>query len=214
MACGQALQPCGLTGGLTTSSRLRRTHTPNWMKELKKAKRQQTKRLTIRAHARAHSPCQASTYLSGKSVQTNRATSVINARRQHQRTGESTGEGSKLWNKDDRLGTDGSMRNELPHEGITSPVSGSTFGKSAIVANLRDGRYISHVHNSPSGNILMLLCHSVARGSRGLNWLQIASLLPGPAGKSTLCRAHHIFVSSYTILTPASRRRNAQVVQP
>ena len=76
MACGQALQPCGLTGGLTTGSRLRRTRTPIWMKELKKAKRQQTKRFTIRAHARVHSTCQASTYLSGKSVQTNRATSV------------------------------------------------------------------------------------------------------------------------------------------
>ena len=38
MACGQALQPCGLTGGLTTSSRLRRTRTPIWMKELKKDK--------------------------------------------------------------------------------------------------------------------------------------------------------------------------------
>ena len=36
MACGQALQPCGLTGSLTTSSRLRRTRTPYWMKELKK----------------------------------------------------------------------------------------------------------------------------------------------------------------------------------
>ena len=39
MACGQALQPCGLTGGLTTSSRLRRTRTPIWMKELKKRRR-------------------------------------------------------------------------------------------------------------------------------------------------------------------------------
>ena len=38
MAGGQALQPCGLTGGLTTGSRLRRTRTPIWMKELKKAK--------------------------------------------------------------------------------------------------------------------------------------------------------------------------------
>ena len=36
MACGQALQPCGLTGSLTTGSRLRRTRTPYWMKELKK----------------------------------------------------------------------------------------------------------------------------------------------------------------------------------
>ena len=75
MACGQALQPCGLTGGLTTGSRLRRTCTPIWMKEFKKTKRQQTKRFTIRAHSRAHSTCQGFTYLSGKSVQTNRATS-------------------------------------------------------------------------------------------------------------------------------------------
>ena len=28
VACGQALQPCGLTGGLTTASRLRRACTP------------------------------------------------------------------------------------------------------------------------------------------------------------------------------------------
>ena len=85
MACGQALQPCGLTGGLTTSSRLRRTHTPNWMKEIKKTKRQQTKRFTVRAHSPAHSPCQASTYRSGKVVQTNRATSPAGSGSQHMR---------------------------------------------------------------------------------------------------------------------------------
>ena len=68
--------PAGLTGGLPTGSRFRRTHTPNWMQDFTKEKRQQSKRFTIRAHARVRSTCRASTYLSGKSVQTNRATSA------------------------------------------------------------------------------------------------------------------------------------------
>ena len=72
VACGQALQPCGLTGGLPTASRLRRACTPFLIEKFPSTGKQ----ITIRALSRAHSPGGRSTYLSGKAVQTNRATSI------------------------------------------------------------------------------------------------------------------------------------------
>ena len=72
VACGQALQPCGLTGGLTTGSRLRCASTPFLIEKFPNT----GKHITIRAHSRVHSPGQSSTYLSGNAVQTNRATSL------------------------------------------------------------------------------------------------------------------------------------------
>ena len=74
VACGQALQPCGLTGGLPTGSRLRRACTPFLIEKFPGISK--PKSTTIRAHSRAHSPGCASTYLSGNAVQTNRATSL------------------------------------------------------------------------------------------------------------------------------------------
>ena len=71
VVCGQALQPCGLSGGLPADSRLRRACTPFWMKKI-----QRERQITIRAHSRAPLPRHGSTYLSGKAVQTNRATSI------------------------------------------------------------------------------------------------------------------------------------------
>ena len=73
VACGQALQPCGLSGGLTTGSRLRRACTPFLMEKFHSTGKQ----ITIRALSRAHSPGCRSTYLSGNAVQTNRATSDV-----------------------------------------------------------------------------------------------------------------------------------------
>ena len=61
-------EPCGLT----TVSRLRRAHTPILIERPPT----KTNPATIPVQFRAHSPHQGSTYLSGKSVQTNRATSL------------------------------------------------------------------------------------------------------------------------------------------
>ena len=72
VACGQALQPCGLTGGLPTGSRLRRACTPFLIEKFPG----NPKPITIQAHSRAPLPRHGSTYLSGNAVQTNRATSV------------------------------------------------------------------------------------------------------------------------------------------
>ena len=73
VACGQALQPCGLSGGLPTGSRLRRACTPFLIEKFPGIPK--PKSTTIRAHSRAYSPGCVSTYLSGNAVQTNRATS-------------------------------------------------------------------------------------------------------------------------------------------
>lgn len=71
VVCGQAWQPYGLSGGLTTASRLRRACTPFLIEKFPTTQKQ----ITIRALSRAHSPGCGSTYLSGKAVQANRATS-------------------------------------------------------------------------------------------------------------------------------------------
>ena len=75
VACGQALQPCGLSGGLPTGSRLRRACTPFLIEKFPGIPK--PKSTTIRAQSRAYSPGCVSTYLSGNAVQTNRATSVV-----------------------------------------------------------------------------------------------------------------------------------------
>jgi hypothetical protein len=71
--------PCGVVYGqvsalrsvdLTTASRLRRADTP-----ICKETRLKRKPITITVLSRAHPPSYGSTYLSGKAVQTNRATS-------------------------------------------------------------------------------------------------------------------------------------------
>lgn len=71
--------PCGVVYGqvsslrsvdLTTASRLRRADTPICKEEIPKRKP-----TTIAVLSRAHPPSYGSTYLSGKAVQTNRATS-------------------------------------------------------------------------------------------------------------------------------------------
>ena len=72
--------PCGVVCGqvsalrsvdLTTASRLRRADTPICKEENPKRKP-----IRITVLSRAHPPSYGSTYLSGKAVQTNRATSV------------------------------------------------------------------------------------------------------------------------------------------
>ena len=72
VASGQALQPKRLTGGLTTGSRLRRACTPFLIEKFPG----KPKPITIQAHSHAPLPRHGSTYLSGKTVQTNRATSM------------------------------------------------------------------------------------------------------------------------------------------
>ena len=57
---------------LPTASRLRRADTPICKKAIPR-----TKLTTIAVPSRAHSSSHGSTYLSGKSVQTNRATSIV-----------------------------------------------------------------------------------------------------------------------------------------
>ena len=64
VACGQALQPFGLTGGLTTGSRLRRARTPFLIEKFPS----KPKPITIQAHSRAPLPRHGATYLSGKAV--------------------------------------------------------------------------------------------------------------------------------------------------
>jgi transposase len=86
--------PCGVVYGqvsslrsvdLPTASRLRRADTPIRKEEIPKRKP-----ITIAVLSRAHPPSYGSTYLSGKAVQTNRATSHdgigiwLAARRLHQ----------------------------------------------------------------------------------------------------------------------------------
>ena len=71
VVCGQALRPCGPSGGLPTASRLRRACTPFLIETFPET----AKPTTLRALSRAHSPDRRSTYLSGKAVQANRATS-------------------------------------------------------------------------------------------------------------------------------------------
>lgn len=75
--------PCGVVCGqvsalrsvdLTTASRLRRADTPICKEENPKRKP-----IRITVLSRAHPPSYGSTYLSGKAVQTNRATSQIHA---------------------------------------------------------------------------------------------------------------------------------------
>ena len=75
VAYGQALQPCGLSDGLPTGSRLRRACTPFLIEKFPGIPK--PKSTTIRAHSRAHSPGCVSTYLSENAVQTNRATSLF-----------------------------------------------------------------------------------------------------------------------------------------
>jgi len=79
VACGQALQPCGLNGGLTTGSRPRRASTPFLIENFPIPHSpfpSTEKQATIRALSRAHSPGCRSTYHSGNTVQANRATSL------------------------------------------------------------------------------------------------------------------------------------------
>jgi len=73
--------PCGVVCGqvsalrsvdLTTDSRLRRTDTPICIEKIPKRKP-----ITIAVPSRAHPPSYGSTYLSGKAVQANRATSTV-----------------------------------------------------------------------------------------------------------------------------------------
>ena len=96
VACGQALQPCGLTGGLPTGSRLRRACTPFLIEKFPG----NPKPITIQAHSRAPLPRHGSTYLSGNAVQTNRATSVC-----------------RVWRRQDDDGALGPAHPSLPYRG-------------------------------------------------------------------------------------------------
>jgi hypothetical protein len=71
VVCGQALQPCGLSGGLPTASRLRRTRTPFCVREIQGDKNQ----LPFRSVPDTALTSQGITYLSGKAVQSFRTTS-------------------------------------------------------------------------------------------------------------------------------------------
>ena len=77
--------PCGVVYGqvsalrsvdLPTASRLRRADTPICKEKIPKKKP-----ITIAVLSRAHPPSYGSTYLSGKAVQTNRATSLTTGSR-------------------------------------------------------------------------------------------------------------------------------------
>ena len=71
VVCGQALQPCGLSGGLPTASRLRRTCTPFCDREIHGNENQ----LPFRSVPDTALTSQGITYLLGKTVQRLRTTS-------------------------------------------------------------------------------------------------------------------------------------------